>query len=189
MQLLSTKIFTNSVMAILTTATIFLANPLVQAQPATADPIKVIEEVPVQYLPTYPWLGLLMDKVYYGPITISNIHFDDGGRLAIVQPGEVLHGSLHYRIDTSQQEFLHRYHLTIGIADIGAQDCVSHNFSVWNTDSGTGTFTLKAPLQPGVYQVRFSYQEAPTCEEARSVWNNESGEPSGYATIGIIIVK
>ncbi len=153
-----------------------------------SHPEQDLTQLPYPYLLQHPWIGLLMDEVTYGPISVSDVHLNKGSRLAIVKPGEVLHGNLHYRIDTSNQEIFHRHHLVIGLKEIGAQDCVAHNWGIWDSNSGKGKFTLKAPLEPGLYEVRFFYQEAPTCEEARSVWNDEIGAPSSYATIGAILV-
>lgn len=190
MQLLS---FQNLKSAIATTsaALVMLANPLVQAQhvadPALAPVVQALED-PFHHLTNFPWLGLLMDEVAYGPITVSNVRFNNGSRLAVVKPGEEVHGSLRYRVDSTNQSMFHRYHLAIGFKGVGAQDCVTHTYGIWDS-KGKGDFTLNAPLQPGVYQVRIFYQEAPTCEEARSVWNDSIGEPSSCATIGAIIVE
>lgn len=160
-----------------------LANPLVQA----VDCSKSTDGHPYCYFQQYPWLGLIMDEVTYGPITLWDIHLNKGSPLAIVKPGDVVHGRLKYRVDSTDQEAFHRYHLVVGLKGFGAQDCVTHTWGIWDS-SGRGDFTLKAPLEPGVYEIRFVYHEAPTCEEARSVWNSESGEPSSFATIGAIIV-
>lgn len=165
-------------------ALIFLVNPLVQA----ADCAKSVESHPYCYLSQYPWLGLIMDELTYGPITISDVHLNKGCPLAIVKPGDIVHGDLRYRVDSTDQEAFHRYHLCVGLAGIGAQDCVTHTWGIWDS-KGKGRFTLKAPLEPGVYEVRFVYHEAPTCEEARSIWNNAIGEPSSFATIGAILVE
>lgn len=165
-------------------ALIFLANPLVQAK----DYSPTGPSYPYSYVHQYPWLGLVMDEVTYGPITVSDVHINKGGQLAIVKPGEILHGTLRYAVDSTEQEAFHRYHLVVGIKGLGAQDCVTHTYGIWDS-KGRGKFTLKAPLEPGLYEVRFFYQEAPTCEEARSVWKDEIGEPSNFATIGAIIVE
>lgn len=164
------------------TSLTFLANPLVQA-----DVFKSIDQHPYCLLSQYPWLGLIMDEINYGPLSIWGVQLNQGNQIAIVKPGDVVQGKLSYRVDASQQEAFHRHHLVVGLHKIGAQDCVTHTWGLWD-GSGKGNFSLKAPLEPGLYEVRFVYHEAPTCEEARSVWNNEIGEPSSFATIGAIIV-
>lgn len=191
MKLLShNKIF--NVIATTTCALIFLVNPLVQASHRCHHHHSSEEAqdntIPNRYISNYPWLGLIMDEVTYGPITVSHVHLNKGSQLAIVKAGEVVHGTLQYRVDSTDQEAFHRYHLVVGLKNVGAQDCVTHTYGIWDS-SGKGNFTLKAPLEPGLYEIRFFYQEAPTCEEARSVWNTDIGEPSSFATIGAIIVE
>lgn len=175
------NVFTATVSAL-----IFLVNPLVQAVDCSKS--SVSNHSSYCYFQQYPWLGLIMDEITYGNITISDVHLNKGSSLAIVKPGAVLHGKLRYRIDSTDQEAFHRYHLVVGLKGIGAQDCVTHTWGIWDS-KGKGTFTLKAPLEPGLYEMRFVYHEAATCEEARSIWNNVMGEPSSFATIGAIIVE
>lgn len=173
-----------SVVTATASALIFFANPLVQA----IDCSKSSTAHPYCYLQQYPWLGLVLDELTYGPITVRDVHLNRGSQLAIVKPGEVVHGQLRYKIDTSDQTAFRRYHLVVGLSGIGAQDCITHTWALWDS-SGKGRFTLKAPLEPGLYEIRFTYHEAPTCEEARSIWNNQMGDPSSFATIGAILVE
>jgi hypothetical protein len=140
------------------------------------------------YFQEFPWIGLVADKLNYGPITIRDVNIHDGDKLALVAPGEKLNGTLKYKINSKHLEALHRYHLVIGIKEEGAQDCVTHNLGLWSS-KGTGKFTLKAPKKAGVYQVRILFTEGLTCEGAREAWNTEKGQPSAAATIGVIIVE
>lgn len=176
-----------NVLATTAFALIFLANPLVQAGEHFRSP-QQNQPHPSHYFHKYPWLALMMDELTYGPITIWDVHLNKGSPLVVAKPGEIINGQLRYRVDSTNQEAFHTYHLVVGLQGIGAQDCVTHTWGVWD-NSGRERFTLKAPLEPGVYEVRFVYHEAPTCEEARSVWNSEGGEPSSFATIGAIIVE
>lgn len=143
---------------------------------------------PSEYLEDCPWLGLVADKITLGPITISDVSIHHGDKFAHVKPGKTLKGELKYKVDAKDLDTLHLHHLVIGIKGEGAQDCVTHNLGVWNS-KGKGHFTLKAPEKPGVYEVRFLFTEALTCEGARDVWNSGKEKPSSEATIGIIIVK
>jgi hypothetical protein len=164
-------------------STLLVAGSFTEVQ-AVSSPEKL-----TNYLAEFPSLGLILNEVSYGPITISDIHLNDGVRMIYAMPGQIIDGDLTYKIDTSQQEFLSRHHLVVGIKGLGGQDCAIHSLGIFNTKEGKADFTLKAPLEPGLYEVRFSYQEAPTCEEARSVWTAEMGEPSSATTIAIIIVE
>jgi hypothetical protein len=140
-----------------------------------------------KYFASHPYIALTMDEVTYGPITVSNIRINDR-QVTPAAPGEVLNGQLLYKVNSEDQEFLHRYHLVVGLKGVGAQDCVTHTYGVWDS-AGKGTFALKAPMEKGVYEVRFAYTEATTCDQARSIWHDEAGEPSAQATIGLIIVE
>jgi len=140
------------------------------------------------YLQECPWIGLIADQISFGPITVSNVNIQDGDKFTCVAPGEILHGSLKYKVDSKNLHLLHLYHLVIGIKDEGAQDCITHNLGLWNS-KGIGHFTLQAPSKPGVYEVRFLFTEAMSCACARVAWDNCCKKPSAAATIGIIIVE
>ena len=140
------------------------------------------------YFKEFPWMGLIANKISYGPITLSDVDLQDGHRLAVVGPGETVHGSLHYSVRAEDLDLLHRYHLVVGLKGQGAQDCVTHNYGLWNS-RGEGTFTIKAPKKPGVYEVRFILSEGITCEKARDEWNLGHETPTSSATIGVLIVE
>lgn len=139
------------------------------------------------YIKEFPWIGLISNEITYGPITISNVHINDSDKLVFAHPGEILHGNLRYKVN-SDKEKLNFHHLVIGIEGEGAQDCVMHSMGLWDT-KGKGKFKLTAPTDPGVYQVRFLYNEGITCSKARDAWNKGLQEPSSAATIGVIIVQ
>lgn len=177
-----------SVATTISSACLLFASPLAGTAESPTNLVSVANKSINDYLPSFPWIGLIMGEVSYGPITVSDTKINQGDRLAVVKPGDLLQGSLRYRVDSSHQHLFHRYHLVIGIKGLGAQDCVTHTYGIWDSKRKE-TFTLKAPIEPGVYEVRFCYQGASTCEEARSVWNETMGEPSSYATIGVVVVE
>lgn len=139
------------------------------------------------YVKDFPWMGLISDEITYGPITVYNVHINQSDKLVFAKPGETLHGNLRYKVN-SDKDRLHLHHLVIGIEGVGAQDCVMHTMGLWDT-KGKGKFTLTAPTTPGVYEVRFIYNEGLTCSGAREAWNSGQKEPTASATIGAIIVK
>lgn len=151
--------------------------------PAFADKTKLHH-----YFHDFPWIGLVSNEITYGPITVSNVHLNKGGKVALVKPNDKIKGNLHYKIDAKSLNSFHLYHLVVGIKKIGAQDCISHSFGIWNS-KGKGNFTLQAPSEPGVYEVRFSYFEGATCQSARKAWNEEASDPSSAATIAVVIVE
>ena len=171
MQLLGMTIFTF----------LFLTNPIF----ADVSPDKKSWS---EYLEECPWIGLVADQITLGPIKISKVSIHDGDKLVFASPEETLNGKLKYEVDAKDLDSLHLYHLTVGIKNQGAQDCVTHNFGVWDS-KGRGRFTLKAPEKPGIYEVRFLFTEGLTCARARDAWNSKDEKPSSAATIGIIIVE
>ncbi len=140
------------------------------------------------YFQECPYIGLIADKITYGPITISEVNIHDGNKLAIVSPEETLKGSLRYKVDSKDLHMLHLYHMVIGIKGAGAQDCITHSLGFWDS-KGKGNFTLVAPEKPGIYEVRFLFTDAATCDEARHSWKSGLDVPSSAATVGIIIVE
>lgn len=141
-----------------------------------------------KYFEEAPWLGLLADEVTYGPITISHVHIHDGDKFVIAAPGEVLNGSLKYHIKADDLEFLHKYHLIIGLKERGAQECVTHSRGLWDS-KGKARFKLTVPNKPGLYEVRFLFVEEANCNAAQNLWNTGVSAPGTYATIGVIIVE
>ena len=140
------------------------------------------------YFQEFPWIGLISNEITYGPIAVSNVTLNNQQKLAFVRPNEKINGTLNYRIDASRLDSMHLYHLVVGLYSVGAQDCITHSFGIWNS-SGKGNFTMTAPSKPGVYQVRFSYFEGLSCQAARNAWNARNGDPSSAATIAAIIVQ
>ncbi len=140
------------------------------------------------YFQEFPWVGLIANEITYGPIVVSDVHINNQEKLLFVRPNEKIKGSLNYKIDASKLDSMHLYHLVIGMTNVGAQDCITHSFGLWNS-SGHSHFTLTAPSEPGFYQVRFCYFEGLTCQAARNAWNSRNGDPSSSATLAVIIVQ
>lgn len=130
---------------------------------------------------------LEMDRVVYGPISIHHVHFNNAKHFITLQPGQSIDCSFCYKLDSSQQDFLDRHHLIVGL-DNTAQVCATHLYGVWNS-SGTAKFNLIAPLQEGDYDVRVAYRPGDRCEDALNSWNVLKNQPSSFATIGIIRVR
>lgn len=130
---------------------------------------------------------LEMDAVGYGPIFVSHIHFNHAKHFAIVQPGQTIDCSFHYKLDSSQQEFLKKNHLIVGLKGVAGEVCATHLYGVWDS-SGTAHFKLLAPLEEGEYEVRIAYRPGEKCQDALNSWNVLKDEPGSFATIGIIKV-
>lgn len=132
-----------------------------------------------------PYIGLVAKEVSYGPITLEDFDLDKKGRIVVAQPGEVINGAVNYKVESNELDSFHLHHIILGIKAHGAQNCISHALGIWD-EKGKAHFSLTAPTEPGVYEVRFDYQTAMTCKEAMKYWNEDP--PSSKATIGIIII-
>lgn len=131
---------------------------------------------------------LELDEVVYGPIAVHQIHLGNSKHFAVVQPGHIIECNFHYKLDSSQQESLHKSHLIVGLKGVAGELCATHLYGIWNS-SGKAKFQLMAPLEEGDYDVRIAYRPGKTCEEALNSWNVLDQEPGDCATIGILRVR
>jgi hypothetical protein len=133
-----------------------------------------------------PYIGLVAKEVTYGPITLKHFDLEDKGRVVMAQPGEKIHGTVHYKVDVSELDSLHLHHIILGIKNGGDQTCLTHALGVWDS-KGKASFSLTAPEEKGVYEIRFDYQTCLTCNDALKHWSEDP--PSPKATVGIVIVE
>lgn len=127
------------------------------------------------------------EQVIYGPIAVHNIRLNQAKHFTIVHPGQSINCCFHYKLDSSQQEFLNKNHLIVGLKGVAAEVCATHLYGIWDS-SGKANFKLLAPLQEGDYEVRIAYRPGNKCEDALNSWNVLNEEPGSFATIGLIRV-
>lgn len=139
-----------------------------------------------EWIKSSPWIGLVAKEVTYGPITLGDLDLDKNGRLVIAKPGEEINATVHYKINAEKLDSWHLHHIIVGIKGQKYPTCITHSFGVWD-NKGKASFTLHAPEEKGVHEVRFNYEEGIYCSEAVKAWLNDS--PSAKATVGIIIVE
>lgn len=130
---------------------------------------------------------LEQERVEYGPIVVSHVRFNNRKHFSTVAPGQTIQCSFHYKLDSSQQDFLTKNHLIVGLKGVAAENCATHLYGVWDS-SGTANFKLMAPLQPGEYEVRIAYRPGDKCEDALNSWNVLKDEPGSFATVGFLRV-
>lgn len=132
----------------------------------------------------------LLESVYRfcGPVTISQVRLGNQQTCLTVRPGQIVDCSLHYKYDASQQKFLNKHHLVVGLEGVAAETCIAHLYGVRDI-KGTKQFKLVAPLQEGDYEVRAVYYATDKCEEALNLWNVLKVEPSNSTTIGFLRVR
>lgn len=133
-----------------------------------------------------PWIGLVAEKVTYGPVTISRLKMDGKGRLVFCKPGEEIDGTLKYKIDSSELESWKLHHIVVGLRNAEAQSCITHSLGLWDK-KGKASFSFKAPDEKGIYEVCFGYYNAVLCSDAIQDWNENP--PEHCATIGIVVVE
>jgi hypothetical protein len=169
-------------------ASTLMVNPVTGSERDKAVSIEQFSSVEGRLNSLEKRIGLLETReLNYGPLAISHVHLNNQNHFANVLPGQSIECSFHYVLDSQQQDFLHKKHLIVGLANVAAEVCATHLYGVWDS-SGTSTFNLTAPLNAGDYEVRIAYRDGETCEEALSTWNVLGEQPSEYATIGILRV-
>jgi hypothetical protein len=143
-----------------------------------------------EYVRTYNYKELIQERAVSGPATITHVEFNDYPLAVVARPGERIDGKLHYYLDKDQCKDLKYHRLLIGIHEDGPQTAVGIGLGYLADQENKERFTLHAPKQPGVYQVRFRSVENFTEGEAKKHWLDAEGQaPSAMQTIGVIVVK
>lgn len=139
-----------------------------------------------EWLKSCPYIGLASKEVIYGPITLKHFDLEDKGRVVIAQPGEKINGSVKYKVDASKLDSWELHHIILGVSSGKEQTCITHALGVWD-NKGKAHFSLTAPQEKGVHEIRFDYQTGLRCSEAMEHWKQDP--PSSRAALGIIIVE
>ncbi len=161
---------------------LFIAAASVLTLSASESPKDKMKEL----LHSYPYAGLIAKEITYGPITLRDLDLDGNGKVVFATPGEVIEGTVRYKVDAKQLESWHLHHVIVGIKGQDAQTCITHILGVWDS-KGKASFNITAPLEKGVYELRFDYSTALTCDTAIDNWKEDA--PSSQATVGIIVVE
>jgi hypothetical protein len=138
---------------------------------------------------SFPYIGLVTKEVTYGPITLRDFNLENDGRVVFADPGELINGTVKYKINSDKIESWNMHHIIVGIKDQDypeSQVCITHSLGAWDK-KGKAHFSLKAPQEKGVYEVRFNYQSVLSCESAITLWKQDT--PASKATVGIIVVE
>lgn len=134
-----------------------------------------------------PGIGLILDSIHFDGISISDFQFENGRKHITVQPGQSFSAKMNYKIDADQLSALERHNFVIGLYDNGPQECILHHYGLRDCE-GDVDVTLTAPLEKGVYQVRFCHSVDLTEAEAHKAWWRGEG-PSAKTIVGIVVVK
>lgn len=124
--------------------------------------------------------------VTYGQVALLGFNLNNSGNKITVRPGEIIPTTAMYLYYCPVCQMGSINQIIVGIAGEGAQACL-YNGSI--EGQGAATFILKAPQKPGMYQVRFRYAQAYSCQEAIKYWWNVDHAPTAQATVAIITVQ
>ncbi len=141
------------------------------------------------YLENYSWKGVIQDQASSGAETLSHLRLNNRGKVIIVRPGETVHGEVVCSLNSDQANNLSLYRAVIGLYGKGAQTTIGTTLGAYG-GSSEEKFSLTAPLEPGIYQIRFRTADNFLENKALDAWVDEEGkEPDASTTIGIIYVK
>jgi hypothetical protein len=141
------------------------------------------------YLSQYTWKGIIQGSASSGPVTLSHLILNGHKRVALVKPGEIIDAEVTCEFDRKKISSFSVYRVLIGIKGSGPQISICNSLGMFAHKS-VETFKLQAPIESGMYQIRFLTVEKYLESSALREWTNEKGEePDAEATIGIIFVK
>jgi len=141
-----------------------------------------------KYFDHYPWKGVIQDRTTSGAATLENLKLNHHERAVVVKPGERVDCSVICHLDRTDCSSLSIYRIAVGIKGEGAQTTICNYLGLLAGDS-VEKFTLIAPADHGVYEVRFRPAEGLTEKEALKAWTDAQGqEPGASTTIGFIVV-
>ncbi len=141
------------------------------------------------YLNNYHWKGLIEEKATSGPATLKHLELNDYSKVVVVKPGETIEAEVKCNLDPDQCSIYGVYRIVVGLKGKGPQAVIA-NESGLIAGKTREKFTLLAPEEPGMYQIRFRTVDALFQSTALAAWIDEEGnEPDGTTTIGIIFVK
>lgn len=140
----------------------------------------------------------------YSSIEMKNVNIKNQGTSAHVAPGETfgVHADYKFLVPREQHSIVQ---IIVGYDGIGAQVCIANGlvsgrryydhhplyFRGERKDitKGSVDFAMKAPVEPGVYDVRFRYAQAYLPDDAVEGWWDIDKAPPAEATIGTITVE
>lgn len=140
------------------------------------------------YLENYHWKGIIQDSATSGAETLSKLRLNGHTRVVVVKPNTEIEGVVECSLNSEEVSSLKVYRAVIGIAGLGPQAVVGKMLGI-SPGETLETFSLSAPNEPGLYEVRFRTADCFLEHFAFDAWNDENGnEPDGTTTIGIIYV-
>lgn len=140
-----------------------------------------------KYTNEMPAIGMIMDKVEYDGVTLSNFRFQNGKKYIICSPNDSVTAHVEYEIDSDKLATFHLHHFIYGLDPSGPQGDLFKTLG-FRDSTGDAEFTLKAPKEKGLYQVRFCHGEGVTYEKAKDAWLKK-GNPPEKTIMGVVLVR
>jgi len=142
-----------------------------------------------EYVENYAWKGIIQDKATSGAETLSHMRLNHRGNVIAVRPGEKVEGKVICSLNSELAHTLSVYRVVIGLHGKGPQTTIGASLGA-ASGSSKEKFSFKAPLEPGIYQIRFRTADNYLESKALDAWVDEHGnEPDASTTIGIIYVR
>jgi len=141
-----------------------------------------------KYFDNYQWKGVISDRVAFGPVSLSKLYLNGHNRAVIVKRGEYIDVSVDCDVDKHGLSNIALYRVVLGFKDVGPEA------SICSCLGATGCkkheeFKLRAPEEPGLYQIRFRFVESYTEGQAFREWYDHDGkQPDATTTIGLVYV-
>jgi hypothetical protein len=141
------------------------------------------------YLDHYPWKGLIQDQATSGVETLSEVKLNGHNKVAVVEKGETIEGQMTCTLDLKDSSALNIYRVVLGFHGRGPQVAVAATLGAVGGVSHP-EFRLTAPMEPGIYELRFRTADNFLESKAINAWYDKHGhEPDSSTTIGLIYVK
>jgi hypothetical protein len=140
------------------------------------------------YLDNYHWKGVVQDEATSDAVTLKHLKLNGHSRAVVVKKGERIECSVKCDLDREKCSALSLYRVVIGLKGQGAQTTIGNELGIVAGESKE-KFTLIAPREAGVYQIRFRLVERLLEGSALNAWEKHGKEPDGTTTIGVIVVE
>ncbi|MGH2611517.1 MAG: hypothetical protein ACRDFB_00535 [Rhabdochlamydiaceae bacterium] len=142
-----------------------------------------------EYFDHYSWKGIIQDHTTSGVATLEQLKLNGHPKAVVVYPGAKIEGEVQCSLDSKQCSKLAYYRVVLGIKGLGPQESICNDLGAV-VGKSVEKFTMTAPENKGIYEIRFRVVDSFSESSAFEAWADDEGqEPDATTTIGIIIVK
>lgn len=138
-----------------------------------------------KYANELPGKGFVSDEVEVEGIKLQNFKFMGGKKAVSCSPSDLIECQVDYETDKEEISAPKVHYFIVGFHHEGPQETIKRTLG-FMSDSGTAKFSLQAPKEAGVYEVRFAHGTGITFDQASEDW--WENPPESNTTMGIVIV-